>query len=410
MTLAVLLAAPPARGAFQPALRVVRPLRALAPRACADAFGPMTYRELQAACKAAGLPARGKADELRARLREQGSDGASESAPEPSPGLADAWVDVVPEATELVAEEEGAEEEAEEEEAAADTAGWATASGVDLDDALDAEIESLLGELADDDEPLDAPMISEQPDAGAGADAAWLENVLGSAEPGTSVELDWGSPPPPIDADGGHVWVDESVDDTPDEQASLRAGISRAARANDHSRVLTMASKWRRRGYGLEGSIYTDALNACAAQGVWQVGAALLNELEAGGAANALHYECALRACDRKGKWQEAMALYERMRGAGIRPSASVFESVLRVCSKARKPPTHPNNNSSSSGPTTRTTTTGAPAYDDPHDLAPSPRGDHRRRGAARALVAHVQRADALTRPVGGGRWQILRR
>ena len=92
MTLAVLLAAPPARGAFQPALRVARPLRALAPRACADAFGPMTYRELQAACKAAGLPARGKADELRARLREQGSDGASESVPEPSLGLADAWV------------------------------------------------------------------------------------------------------------------------------------------------------------------------------------------------------------------------------------------------------------------------------------------------------------------------------
>ena len=46
-------------------------------------YGPMSYRELQQACKARGLPAKGKAEELRARLSGEEDTGAEMSTQMP---------------------------------------------------------------------------------------------------------------------------------------------------------------------------------------------------------------------------------------------------------------------------------------------------------------------------------------
>ena len=69
---------------------------------------------------------------------------------------------------------------------------------------------------------------------------------------------------------------------------------------------------------------------------MWEVGAAMLNDLESAGVPlTPHHFECVLRACDRKARWQEALALLGRMQAASLRPTSAALECALRACSKA---------------------------------------------------------------------------
>jgi len=75
-----------------------RPTALLQPRVamCADSSLSMSYRELQQACKAAGLPAQGKTEALRERLFGRSVVGLSESPLASSAGAYDAGLLVSP--------------------------------------------------------------------------------------------------------------------------------------------------------------------------------------------------------------------------------------------------------------------------------------------------------------------------
>jgi len=63
----------------------------------------------------------------------------------------------------------------------------------------------------------------------------------------------------------------------------------------EYQKVLTMASKWDRRGFPVDAAVGWVTIKACAARGVWEIGAAALNDLEeAGIEVTANHYECVL--------------------------------------------------------------------------------------------------------------------
>ena len=321
----------------------VPPLRVPLPSMCAS-IESMSYRELQQACKAAGLGARGKADELRSRLLEsqggQGDTDASTGVSEPTSitsdleGLADAkdslgFLDDVP-FTDLEAEAESVDDnrnpfddalfkDLEEQllppgefdaigtfQPSGRTKGTDAAAKPSPLGTLD-ELDGLLG-------PPSSPSELGNDDTAGGADATfpaerfdekWLDDLFGpideepspvSSPPaggarGSPRGRDFGAASDVLgewdafESGGGRgEQLRERRVRSDDPNEGLRRGILSASASREHVRVLSMMTKWRaRKDEGtapVEEPVYRAAITACEHEGRWQLAAELLNELE----------------------------------------------------------------------------------------------------------------------------------
>jgi pentatricopeptide repeat protein len=70
------------------------------------------------------------------------------------------------------------------------------------------------------------------------------------------------------------------------------------------------------------------ALQACRAQGHWQLAVELLSEMQAAQQAEYPHYRCAVHACAESGQWGAVVQLLQAMHAAGVQPRALLISSL----------------------------------------------------------------------------------
>jgi tetratricopeptide (TPR) repeat protein len=339
-----------------------------------SAIKEMNYRELQAECKARGIGAKGKADELRSRLLELSSPSDSSADQD------DAFDDLLP--ITLEGEEEGP---------AAKTGPAAAEAEAEADPEVnDSLFDELLREL---DEPFDAPAGAAGASPGGdpsfrasydgglsnaldGLDDLGIESSVaddlglgGGSGGGSSPSFDSASSAATDDVDflddlfgpptasplarparrptsrGSFASHEEEGDHdeelwSDDPNGSRKRAILFATRSGDARHALQKLASWRDDALPVDSRLYLAGLDSCERLGEWEMACELINELEeARQELTTDHFDAALRACDKGSRWQEALRLFERLRDLRLHPSPRSFECVIRAAAKAGQTP-----------------------------------------------------------------------